>query len=325
MNRLLIKKCVNESLLLHSACASMLFVFCCMRVWIVCQFDLQQFEPLLEQFRRFEKFSPVPLEQLLTYAGTIGMTFSEPVLILCVLIWCIARGSDVVSGELGRGTLEMLLSRPIGRVRLLVIHSSVCVAGLALLCFVAWFGIYVGIHSNTIRETQATASISIPFLSMNWPIEIGTPVELDIPLASRVAPTLFLPTIVNLFSFGFFVLGLSTLLSSVDRFRWRTIGLTISIYIVQLLIFLLSKVNEAWRFLENFTFFASYQPDAIVNFVQKHPEATWAIMTPASAQSALWPHALGPLGLSLFLIALGSLFLTLATVVFHKRDLPAPL
>lgn len=325
MNRLLMKKCVNESLLLHGACAIMLFMFCWIRVWIVCQFDLQQFEPLLDQFRRFEKFSPVPLEQLLTYAGTIGMSFNEPVLILCILIWCIARGSDVVSGELGRGTLEMLLSRPIGRTRLLVVHSLVCIVGLALLCLAAWLGICLGISTNTIKETQAAASISLPFLPIDVPIRFGSPVEIEVPLSSRVSPFLFVPAIVNLFSFGFFVLALSTVLSSIDRFRWRTIGVTISIYILQLLMFLLSRASEGWRFMENLTFFTNYQPDAIVSIIQKHPTATWAIFTPTAAQTVIWPYTLGPLGLSLFLITLGSLFFALAIVFFHRRDLPAPL
>jgi hypothetical protein len=71
MMRLLLKKYVNESIWLWLACGLMLYLFCWARVWIVCQFDLQQFQPFLEQFRSFEKFSPVPLEQLLTYTGSI--------------------------------------------------------------------------------------------------------------------------------------------------------------------------------------------------------------------------------------------------------------
>ncbi len=326
MNRMLIKKCLAESWLLHAACGSMLFVFCWTRVWIVCQFDLQKFQPLLEQFRMFERFIPVPLEQLLTYPGAIGMCFSEPVLILCILVWSIARGSDVVSGELSRGTLEMLLAQPIGRTRLMLTHSLVCIAGLASLCLMAWLGIYVGIHSNTIVETHTTsAAVQLPFLPIEIPIAMGPTIEQAVPLSSRVSPSLYAPTTFNLFALGFFVLCLSTLLSSLDRYRWRTIGLAIGIYVVQLLIMLLSKASPAFRWAENFTFFSCYQPDGIVNYAQKHPTAAWGLLSPAGTQSAAWTHVLGPLGLSLLMIALGSVLLIASVVIFQRRDLPTPI
>ena len=62
-----------------------------------------QFRTILEQFREFEKFAPIDFDALFTYPGRVGMTYDEPIVILCVIIWCISRGSDVVSGELGRG------------------------------------------------------------------------------------------------------------------------------------------------------------------------------------------------------------------------------
>ncbi len=64
MIRLLLKKYINESLLLWTACALMLVLFCWVRVWIICQFELQRFEVFLDQLKPFEKFSPVPLAQL---------------------------------------------------------------------------------------------------------------------------------------------------------------------------------------------------------------------------------------------------------------------
>ena len=138
MFRLLIKKAFLESWLLLAACGLMVFAFCWTRVWIVTRFELQRFQGFLEQLRQFEQFMPVPLEQVLTYAGSLALTFDEPVLILCVLVWSISRGSDVVSGELGRGTLEMLLAQPIGRLKLLFVHSLVSVMGVALLTALAW-------------------------------------------------------------------------------------------------------------------------------------------------------------------------------------------
>lgn len=326
MIRLLIKKTVFESILLFLACAVMLFVFCWSRVWIVCQFDLQQFKPLLDQFRMFEKYSPVPLEQLLTYAGSIGMTFNEPVVILCMMVWAISRGSDVVSGEIGRGTLEMLLSQPISRARLLLTHSGVCIAGLLLLCTIAWLGIYFGIYTNSVKETLTpSVNFRIPFFPVNIPIPTGESQQIESPLASQVSATLYaLPTL-NLFCFAFFVLACSSMLSCFDRYRWRTIGIMIGIYVIQFLMFLLSKATDWTGFVGYASFFSCYQPDAIVMYAQRHPESAWSIFTPSSAQSIQWPHLLGPVGLSLVLLTLGITFYTVAWLRFRSRDLPAPL
>ena len=114
MFRILLKKYLSESILLWTALALVLFFFPWVRIWTVSQFELTGFAPLIEQFKAFEKFAPVPLEQFLTYHGIIGITFDEPVVLLCLLTWSVARGTDVVSGELGRGTMEMLLAQ-IGR------------------------------------------------------------------------------------------------------------------------------------------------------------------------------------------------------------------
>ena len=91
MFRILLKKYYQESIWLWLALALVLFFFPWVRIWTVSQFELTGFAPLIEQFKAFEKFSPVPLEQFLTYHGIIGITYDEPVVLLCVLTWCISR------------------------------------------------------------------------------------------------------------------------------------------------------------------------------------------------------------------------------------------
>jgi ABC-2 type transport system permease protein len=322
MIRLLLKKYINESLLLWAACAAMLVLFCWVRVWIVCQFELQRFEVFLEQLKPFEKFSPVPLSQLLTYAGSVAMTFDEPVLILCVLVWCIARGSDVVSGEINRGTLELLLSLPIGRVRLMILHGTVCIAGLLGLCSCVWLGLFLGIQTNAVKETiTPKVEFSVPYVPLKIPVQVGSSKTVSVPLRDRVDASLFLPPVFNLFGFGFVVLSFSVMWSALDRFRWRTIGIVVSTYVVQLLLYLLSKSSAATGFCSALTFFSCYQPDAIVQLQRLEPGSGWAILSSAN----VLPLGLGPLGISCVLIGIGSLFYTIAFVSFNRRDLPAPL
>ncbi len=322
MIRLLLRKYINESLLLWSACAAMLVLFCWVRVWIVCQFELQRFEVFLEQLKPFEKFSPVPLSQLLTYAGSVAMTFDEPVLILCVLVWSIARGSDVVSGEINRGTLELLLSLPIGRVRLMSLHAVVCIVGLLGLCSSVWLGLFLGIQTNSVKETiTPKIEFSIPFVPLKIPVQVGSAETVLVPLRDRVDTNLFLPAILNLFGLGFVVLSFSVMCSAFDRFRWRTIGIVVSMYVIQLLLFLLSKSSESTGFCAALTFFSCYQPDAIVQLQRVEPGSGWAVLSSAS----VLPLGLGPLGITGVLLVLGSVFYTIAFVTFNRRDLPAPL
>lgn len=324
VTRLLLKKYIRESALLFAACGAMLFAFCWSRVWIVCQFDLQQFAPLLKQFKPFERFSPVPLEQFLTFAGSIAMTFHEPVLILCVVVWSIARGSDVVSGELGRGTLEMLLAQPISRTRLLLTHAVVCTGGLGLLCLLAWAGIYFGIQTNSIRESVApTVELQLPLVPLPVSVPIGPEVDMQVPLADRVSPTLFIAPAMNLFSLGFFLLALSTLFSCFDRYRWRTIGAVISVYVVQLLLLVLSKATDWTGFCEYLTFFSCYQPDGMVQLIKEHPSAALELFSTVKVPG--WNYALAPLGMSGVLVATGLVFYAIAWLRFRNRDLPAPL
>lgn len=302
----------------------MLLVFCWSRIWIVAQFDLDQFKPLLRQFKAFERFSPVPLEQFLTYAGSIAMQYNEPVLILCVVVWAISRGSDVVSGELGRGTMEMLLAQPISRTRLLLCHGGVSTVGLGLLCVAVFLGTHFGIATNSVTETiQPTIQIKVPFLPAQIPLPTGEAEEIDVSLADRVDSGLFVAPTMNLFGFGFFLLGLSSMVSCWDRYRWRTIGIVLSTYVVQFLVFVLSRSTETTGWCGYLTFFSLYQPDAIVQLVRNEPSSTFAILNQFDVPG--WPHVLAPFGMSCVFVLMGLVCYFFGWIGFRRRDLPAPL
>lgn len=320
----LVKKYWSESWLLWSACAFILPLFCWMRIWIVAQFELSRLEPLLEQLKPFEKFSPVPVSQFLTYAGSIAMTFDEPVVILCVLVWSISRGSDVVSGEIHRGTMEMLLAQPITRRGIMLAHALVSMFGLAFLCLLVWIGISFGIETLSIRETPATPTMQLSWLPIEIPLGLSnsTAEPMWVPLKERVDGRLYLPPTLNLFGFSYFVFGLSVLFSAIDKYRWRTIGIVIGIYVLQFMLYLLGKSTPATSWALNLTFFSAYRPDDIVRVIVEQPNYAWA-----------WLHwdksgefvGLGPLGYSVLLILFGAAFHLSGIYYFHRRDLPAPL
>ena len=320
IHRVLIRKYISQSALLFCSCGAALFAFAWVRVWVVSLLDMGQFETILDQFREFEKFAPVEFDTLFTYPGRVGMTYDEPIVILCTVIWCITRGSDVVSGELGRGTLEMLLAQPIRRTTLLWSHATVSVAGLMLLCLLVWAGVGVGVYATTVNESVAPPTFQIPILNLELPLSVDEPETFEVPLRDRVDVRTYAASTFHLFAFGFFLLGLTSMFSTFDRYRWRTVGTVVGIYVLQLVMFGLGKAAERLDWLLSFTFFSCYKPQKMTSMVTAD-----GLAAPWSVTSPIPDAALPPLVYPLILIGLGICFYTVAARSFRGRDLPAPL
>ena len=320
INRTLVRKYIGQSSLLFYSCGFALFAFAWVRVWVVSLLDMGQFRTILEQFREFEKFAPIDFDALFTYPGRVGMTYDEPIVILCVIIWCISRGSDVVSGELGRGTLEMLLAQPVKRSTLLFSHATVSIGGLAMLCVLVWAGIGIGVFATSVSETVQQPTLQIPFLNVELPLTIDSPAKQEVPLRDRVDVRTYAASTFSLFALGLFVLGLSTMLSSVDRYRWRTVGAVVGLYVLQVVMYGLGKAAASLDLLLSFTFFSCYKPQKMTSLVTEGGlTAPWSLTT--ILPEGMFP----PLVYPLILLGLGALFYGIAFQAFRRRDLPAPL
>lgn len=320
INRVLVRTYMGQAALLWSACALALFAFAWVRVWASSLVDMGQFRAILEQLRDFERFAPIGFDILFTHTGRVGMTFDEPIVILCTVVWCIARGSDVVSGELGRGTLEMLLAQPISRTRLLLSHAVVAVGGLAFLTLSLWAGMAVGIARTTVTETVSAPSFRLPFTALEIPLTTSGPTKETFPMSSVVDPWVFGTGVFSLFALGFFILGMSTFFSSLDRYRWRTVGAVMTVYVLQLVIFGLSKAADRLHWMRGWSFFNCYRPQKqIAEIASGGMSAPWRLTGP-DAES--W---FGPGVYPMILIGGGIIFYLLAIAIFRRRDLPAPL
>jgi ABC-2 type transport system permease protein len=321
INRSLLKKSIAEACWLLIACTAAVYSFCWTRVWLVSQFTMGQFQTVLEQFREYERFSPVPFEQLFTYTGRVALTFDEPVVVVSVSLWAIARGSDCVSGEIGRGTMEMLLAQPVSRLQVLWSHAAVTLGGVAVLAVASWLGVYTGIMTNTVEE-PVVRSWTIPWLQLEIPNLLAEEEVQRIPLRDKIDPAHLAPAASNLFAFGVFLAGVTTLLSSLDRYRWRTIGLIAGFYIFQMIVKIVGLAADHLAWLRCCTFFTAYEPARAVSIAVRTPESAWNLVLRDGAGGWIgW----GPMGFNLLLIGLGTIAYLGATLVFQKRDLPAPL
>lgn len=322
MNRALLRKSIAEARWLWLACAAALFAFCWVRVWIVGRLDTGRFKAILDLLPDdWQRFSPVDFAWLITYPGRISLTYDEPVVVLCVTIWAIARGSDCISGEISRGTMEMLLAQPVSRLQVLLTQSLVTVVGVGLLALTAWGGTCAGIYTSTVRE-EVTPSWRIPMTEFRIPIPFAKPQIKRVPMSEKVNATLFLPAIANLFALGFFLAGLSAAMSSWDRYRWRTIGIVVGFYVVQLIVKIVGMSADELKWMQCLSVFTAFEPEAFVAIADRTPFDTWSIVVYDQNNNF---RDLGPLGYDLILVVLGIISYFVSAVIFCRRDLPAPL
>jgi ABC-2 type transport system permease protein len=315
-------KSIREAGPLWLGCAAMLYAFCWIRVWITSQVDMSQFRGILENIpESWQRLSPVPVEHLASYPTRIAMTYEEPLVYLAIAIWAVARSSDCVSGEIGRGTMEMLLAQPVSRLKVLLAPTAVTLVGLALLALVAWSGTWTGIACGSVQMNRPVGW-TIPWFDIEIPLSDAPDRIEQVPMRELVNAHIFWPAIVNFFSLGFFLAGVGTFLSSCDRYRWRTIGLMGAIYVVQMIMELIALAVPGWSWLRYLTFFSAYEPIAITSRSLTNPFYAWCWIQ--WDQQGGWV-APGPMGYVAVLIGLGLIGFVAAVVVFQRRDLPAPL
>lgn len=323
MNTVLWKKALGDSRLLLICLVILLFAFCWLHVWITSQLPMGNFAGILQNIPQdWERLSPIPFDQLLTYAGRIVVIYEEPVTYLVMAIWTIGRSSDSVSGPIGRGTMESVLAQPISRGQLLATHSLITLLGVLVLSTTAFAGSYVGVYTSSV-EQQSKRSWTLPLLGMNFSVTQDSSVEEErVPMRDQVDPKFFVPAAINYSCFGCFLAGMTTFLSSWDRYRWRTIGLAVGFYIVQIVLEVISLAADSFHWLRYATFLTVYEPIKIVNAVMSDWSFAWACSR--YDESGEWV-GLGPLGCDCVLLGLAFLGFLAAAIVFRRRDIPAPL
>jgi ABC-2 type transport system permease protein len=319
----LLRKTWNDARWLLIACAGVLFAFSWIRVVIVASIELYQFQRLARNLPELvQRLSPVPLDRLVSYPGLVTFTYEEPLAYLIMAVWTVSRGSDCVSGEIGRGTMEMVLAQPVSRLRYLTTHTGVTLLGVVLLALAAHAGTRVGVQTTKIKLPVVQRQFTVPFFGMKIGKAEETKQYRYIPISRYVEGVPFWVAAINYGCLGVFLLGLATAMSAWDRYRWRTIGIVVGFYIVETVLELTGMAVEGCRWMLNLTFFAAYEPVAFVTQATRDPQTPWRFW--ATSSTGMLPD-LGPVGCNTVLLLWGTIGLLAAVVVFQRRDIPAPL
>ncbi len=167
--------------------------------------------------------------------AAIEMAFwNHPFVLLMFAVWSIARGSTSVAGEIERGTMDMILSRPITRFTYLSAQVASALVALFFLVGSMIVGNQVGAHYNSLNDPPTLLVLAKPAL--------------------------------NLVAFGAIIYGYTFFLSTLDLVRWRpnliASVVTLAGFIAQILANIPSLEDYKW--LEHYSIFKAYNPVEVV-------------------------------------------------------------
>jgi ABC-2 type transport system permease protein len=233
----------------------------------------------------------------------IGM-LHPAVLVLC-LVWGVGRAAGAVAGELDRGTMELLMSQPVPRNRLILAHLLVDCVVLPVICLSFFAG------------TQFGLAVVGPFVP-DYAMVDEIPQLRNLPRDHSPLPVSGmreLPALANTLAFIFAISGMTIALSAAGRSRWKVTGYAV---LVMVIMFVANTVGQLWepaRFVRPLTFFFYYQPHRVM------VDGDWTVDL-----NAAWdfgqPVPVPAVGV---LLAVGVIGYLLALRTFTRRDLPAPL
>ena len=324
MNWGLVKKGLQEGVVMFIACGLGLFAFAMFRVWIVSELDSARFKQIIDLLpKEWERFSTVDFAWLISYLGRTSATLSEPPILILISLWAIVRGSDVVSGEINRGTMEMVLAQPVSRRAVYASHTLVTAIGLVMLSLMVWAGMVLAVQFTEIKETSYPA-VSVPLTGMKFPITFAKPIETTVAMREVVDARYFLPGLFNLFCLGFLLAGITAMLSACDRYRWRTLGIAAGIYLGSAVLKIGAMATPMLKWLGCLTFFTLYEPELHIKQFEQIPGSIWHFLDSIPPTSNLFGFGFGPGGANIVLLSLGALCWLIGARIFNRRDLPPP-
>jgi ABC-2 type transport system permease protein len=243
MNPALWRKAISDSWL-HLVISSLILIaFAWIFLWLMSKIQLDLFATVLKAMPAlFQKLIGFPAAELATSLGRTSLLFVHVVTLLVCVGWAVGRGSDPISGEIGRGTMDLLASLPVYRPSLLFPPAVVAALGTAFLAASVWLGIALGL-----------ATIKIE----------------NVTLAQ------FLPAVTNLFSMVFCLTGVTTFISSWSSDRWRTVFMAVGFFLVSFIMELVVRVWEDGRWLGYFTFLSQFHPQEFTLMPEK---AGWPLI-----------------------------------------------
>jgi ABC-2 type transport system permease protein len=223
----------------------------------------------------------------------LSVGYVHALMVIMLSIWAVGRAASAISGEIDRGTMELLLAQPLPRRLLIASHFVVDLIVIPILCLGTWVGNALGIWLVDLHEMPV----------MNAPAE-------------AIAPWVFGPGLLNVGALLFAISGYTMWLSAGGRFRSRVLGIAVLITLLQFLVNVIGQLWDAIAWLRPLTVFFYYQPQQIM--LEHH----WSIDLGQAWNDGKPLFAINVIAV---LVVVGLVGYAGALWTFLRRDLPAPL
>jgi len=233
MNRALWKKAVDDCRMHLAVSCALLCGFGWVFVWFTSLLPTGAWSSILSWIPQFARpLLGIPVADLATATGQVSFLYVHVITMLVCVGWSIGRGSESVSGEISRGTMDLILTLPVWRSTVLLVPAAVATLGAMILAVSLWAGTWVGLASFDMTEKA--------------------------PIGN------FLPGVVNLFAMTFCLMGITTFISSWNRDRWRTVSLAAGFFAVSFVIKIISRLWDAGWWMKYLTFLAAFEPQKLI-------------------------------------------------------------
>jgi ABC-2 type transport system permease protein len=237
----------------------------------------------------------------------LAVEMLHPVILTLTGMWVVGRAAGAVAGELDRGTMELLLSQPVPRGRLILAHLFVDLAAIPCICLGVVAGTQLGLW--LVGPFAVDYSI-LQKLTADSPLKFRPPqgpAVLEVNADRQIFGSMNHAALLFAFS------GLAMLVSSFGRNRWRSTGYAVVIFVGM---FVLNLVGQIWDTI------GAARPLSLFFYYQ--PQKIWLAGDWWVKLAEVWPG--GPsVPVVPVLLAVGLAGYAAAYRVFTKRDLPAPL
>lgn len=229
----------------------------------------------------------------------------HPVVLILVSVWAIGRAAGAVAGEVDKGTMELLMSQPVPRDRLILAHLIVDAVVIPTLCLCFFAGTQAGLYlvGDFTPDYTAVRELGLPIPTPAEPEKIEVPAVGADQLAA----------LTNTAALMFALSGVTIAVSAAGRSRWRAVGYGVLVSMVMFVANVLGQLWDAAAPARPLSVFFYYQPQRVM----LHGE--WFVDPGAAWGGAPEVPAVG------VLLTVGVVGYLVALRVFTRRDLPAPL
>jgi ABC-2 type transport system permease protein len=101
----------------------------------------------------------------LSARGFLGFGYVHPFPLILLSVWVVRVAADALAGETGRGTMDLIGSRPVGRGAQVAAAALAIVAGVAAIATAGWAGTAVGLHLRPLAGVSASDLLPVAAMS----------------------------------------------------------------------------------------------------------------------------------------------------------------